>query len=695
MRAPLRVLLALLALTASATWGPRAATAEVAQSFLLITVDTLRADALGFAGNPIVSTPVLNRLAVGGIVFPFAHAHNVVTLPSHTNILTGLYPWQHGVRDNSGFRLPATVPTLATRLADAGFETAAFVGAFPLDSRFGLDRGFGVYDDDYPTGSHPEEFAFAERRGDEVVSRALVWWRQHAGERRFLWIHLFDPHAPYAPPPPFAERFAATPYLGEVAAVDSFLEPLLIPLLVDEQPDTLVVFTADHGEALGEHGELTHGLFAYESTLRIPLVVWGPGIEPDVDRREARHIDILPTALAALGVDLPPGPASSPLPGRSLLLEPLDEASTTYFEALSTTLNRGWAPLRGIVRDRRKFIELPIAEVYDLAADPREKENLFGADSSVDGNLGRWLPAESVWPPPRGEVSSEERELLASLGYIGGTAPASRVFTVDDDPKNLIGLDREIHRTIDLYTGGRAAAAAELALELVRDRPSMPLGYSLAAQALLEAGRTEKALAVMEAAREQGLASDSLLRQLGLTLAESGRHREAIEVLEPLAAGDDTISLNALGLALSEAGRQPEARTVLADSLAADSDNPEAHQTMALVELRSGHWNVARDEARRALALNEELPLAWNNLGVALFYLHQASAALDAWERSIELDAKQYDTLYNLGVKGSEAGRVDRARWALEQFIATAPAERYAADIRQARLLLGQLGAAD
>src|SRR5947209_17874497 len=212
-------LLAFLVLIAAAPPAAKAPARPASRGdVVLITIDTLRADAPGFAGNRRSQTPVLDRLAGQGRVFTNAHAHNVVTLPSHTNILTGLYPFQHGVRDNSGFRLPANVPTLATVLKGAGFATGAFVGAFPLDSQFGLNHGFDVYDDHYPKGSNDTEFVMAERRGDEVVRLALAWWKQQRGRPRFLWVHLYDPHAPYPPPKPFASRSKSSRYLRDVAA---------------------------------------------------------------------------------------------------------------------------------------------------------------------------------------------------------------------------------------------------------------------------------------------------------------------------------------------------------------------------------------------------------------------------------------------------------------------------------------------
>ena len=287
--------------------SPSRATSS-SRDIVLITIDTLRADAPGFAGNPRSQTPVLDRLAAQGRVFTNAHAHNVVTLPSHTNILTGLYPFQHGVRDNTGFRLAAKVPTLATVLRGAGYATGAFVGAFPLDSQFGLNHGFDVYDDHYPKGANETEFVLPERRGDEVVRLALAWWRARQGRPRFLWVHLYDPHAAYDPPEPFASRFKDNLYLGEVAAADSFLAPLLEPFLAGRERPALVVVTGDHGEAFGEHGESTHGLFAYEATLKVPLVVWGRGAAPGRDgRRRGMWTSSRPCSRR---------PASTPLPRR-------------------------------------------------------------------------------------------------------------------------------------------------------------------------------------------------------------------------------------------------------------------------------------------------------------------------------------------------------------------------------------------
>jgi len=683
--------LSLLALAAAASPGAKAPARPAPRGdVVLITIDTLRADAPGFAGNRRSQTPVLDRLAAQGRVFTNTHAHNVVTLPSHTNILTGLYPFQHGVRDNSGFRLPANVPTLATVLKGAGYATGAFVGAFPLDSQFGLNHGFDVYDDHYPKGSNDTEFLMAERRGDDVVRLALAWWQQQKGRPRFLWVHLYDPHAPYAPPEPFATRFKDNLYLGEVAAADSFLAPLLGPFLDGREKPALVVVTGDHGEALGEHGEQSHGLFAYEATLKVPLVVWGKGVAPGRDARPARHVDVFPTILQAAGIDAP-APRGLRRPGRSLLAPPAADGSDSYFEALSATLNRGWAPLRGLLRNGTKFIALPLPEVYELPKDPGERTNLIDKQRAAARGVFAALPKESAWPPRRDATKPEDDARLRSLGYIVGTASPKDSYGPEDDPKRLIQLDTKVHDVVDFYMRGRTDDAVKLARELVAARPSMALGHSLLAQSLLQAGKTREALDAMLNARKLGATTDALLRQLGLTLAEVGRANEAIEVLRPLIAAGDPQSLNAYALALSEAGRQKEAFDTLQRLLKAQPDDPKAWEQLGLVELRLGHWALARDRSRRALELNRKLPLALNNLGVAQYQLGQKSEALDAWQKAVDLKPDLWDALWNLGTKAAEQGKVEQARKALAQFAAGAPPDRYRADIEKAKAFLSQV----
>jgi arylsulfatase A-like enzyme/regulator of sirC expression with transglutaminase-like and TPR domain len=705
MRRPVAVLLALIVLlslgaAAWRLWGRGAVAREgggtgdiagqrpkEAVDVILVTIDTWRADALGAAGNPDASTPLLDRLAAAGRLYVNAHAHNVLTLPSHTNILTGRYPFQHGVRDNSGFTVPEAVPTLATLLKQAGYATGAFVGAYPLDARFGLNRGFDVYDDHYPRGSNPSEFVMAERRGDQVIAPALAWWRSQAARPRFLWVHLYDPHASYDPPEPFKSRFAAKPYLGEVAAADSFLAPLLEPMVDGKETPALMIVTGDHGEALGDHGELTHGLFAYESTLHVPLIVWGPGIHPGRDARWARHVDIVPTVLERLGLDRPEG-----IPGRSLLAPPPEEPEDSYFESLSTNLNRGWAPLRGVIRGGRKWIELPIPELYNLPVDPKEEKNLASEDRRTAAALRKALPEEAVWPPRKGAVSAEEEQRLRSLGYSVGSGSAKTAYTPDDDPKRLIGIDRKLHQVIDLYSRGRYAESAALAREVIAERPGMAEAYEHVALSLQMLERQDEAVSVLRSGLGKVVADESLRRHLAQALSESGRAAEAVDVLRPFEQTGEPETLAVLGIALSDAGRNEEGERVLRRLAAQDESDPKAHENLGIVLLRMGRAPEARDELRRALALNGSLPISWNTLGVAIFDLEGPDAALAAWRKAYELDPRQYDALFNTGLVAAKLGRLDEARQALAQFARTAPPQRFGADIRKAQAILREIG---
>lgn len=549
------------------------------QNVLLVTIDTLRADALGSYGGP-AATPNLDRLAAAGVRFEFAHAHAVVTLPSHASILTGLYPFEHGIHDNAGYRLPAESLTLAAMLRAEGFATGAFVGGFPLDSRFGLDNGFDVYDDRFGYAEGPSDLTIAERPAEAVIEAARTWIESQAGQW-FAWVHLFDPHAVYSPPPPFDARYAESPYHGEVAYADHALAPLLDLAGASEARPTLVVVTAGHGEALGEHGERTHGLFAYEATLRVPLVVAQIGrgsAVPDegaVSVEPARHVDVVPSVLDALSL-----PASPALPGRSLLdPAPADTEPLSYFEALSASLNRGWAPLRGVLAGRDKYIDLPLPELYDLRADPAESSNLVADRAGRARELEALLADLPASDPLDRRVAetAEVVERLRSLGYGEGAAPARNRHTEDDDPKRLAHLDAAIHRGADLYQRGRPREAIEVYRDVIAERPDLELAHRHLAYVYWSLGEVEEAVGTLRRVQDAGIASQAAAGQLGMYLAESGAADEAVPLLEALVAGEgppDVDPLNALGVAYARRGDHERALETFERVIGLDPDSP-------------------------------------------------------------------------------------------------------------------------
>ncbi len=664
------------------------------RNVLLVTIDTLRADALGAYGGR-APTPVIDGLAAAGVRFDFAHAHAVTTLPSHASLLTGLNPFQHGVHANAGFRLPVSLETLATRLRAHGFATAAFLGGFPLDSRFGLARGFERYDDELGPPAAPG--FLTERPAEAVVGGARAWIATQRG-RWFTWLHLFDPHAPYRPPPSWTGR-PADGYLAEVAYVDHALGPLLEALGEPSARRTLVVLTADHGEALGDHGELTHGVFAYEATLRVPLIVaelggraerrsWRPRPRRSTVRHDpARHIDVVPTILDALGVPIP-----ADLPGRSLLYaDQGDEAAVTYFEALEPNLARGWAPLRGVLMGREKFVELPLPELYDLAVDPEETRNLAGARAGRRRVLANLLEEFGTAAPPASATpDADTRARLRALGYASSRVAPKAPYGAADDPKRLIEIERLLAAATDRLHDGDLAGAIAGFREVLERRPGMSDVAAQLAFLYWQAGEAGAALATLGPLVAGEAADAGMLAQYGSYLAESGRLAEALAVLEPAARADpvDPDVLNALGAAYVKARRYDEAVATFERLIAADPGDTRAYENLGAVLLERGDATHARRALERALEVNPRATGALVGLGALALRAGDAGAAADSWRRALAVDPDEVEALYNLGLLLVRQGRREEARPYLERFVRVAPAAQYGADLERVRGLL-------
>jgi arylsulfatase A-like enzyme/Tfp pilus assembly protein PilF len=662
-----------------------------ARNVLLVTIDTLRADAVGAYGNRTVATPWMDRLAAAGVRFDQAHASTVVTLPSHANILSGVYPFRHGVRENAGFRFPANAETIATLLRARGYRTGAFVSAFPLDARFGLTRGFDVYDDRFAKGEANVAFRVPERPATATIAAALAWIGQRdaaassaAPRPWFAWVHLYEPHFPYSPPEPYASRYRGAPYFGEVTATDAALGPLLKPSLDGPgDADTLVVLTADHGESLGEHGEMTHGLFAYEGTLRVPLVLFQrSAIKPQTVTAPVRHVDLLPTILDAVGA-----PAGASLDGRSLL--PLagggaPEPAATYFESLSASLNRGWAPLYGVSRGSLKYIDLPIPELYDLAADPGEAYDLSTSRPGEMRELQRLLAA--LRADDRGATPSRERaetrEQLRSLGYLSGTAPRKEHYTEADDPKRLIDIDSQIDGVVSTYQRGDLRRAIELGEQVVERRPDMPLSLVHLAFLYNEAGDHPRAAAAIGRALALNPAADDVAALAGAYLTEADRPDEAVTLLAGYVAAPqpDVDVLIAYGVALASSGRPREALEAFERARSLDASNGLPLVNAATVYLTSGDRERAAAAFGEALKIDPTLARAHNGLGVIAAERKDYTAALDHWMKAVALDPHDFRTLFNLGDLLVRLGRPSEARPYWERYLAVAPRGLEASD---------------
>ena len=598
-----------------------------ARNVVLITVDTLRADHLGAYGYARAHTPAVDALAKSGAAFDRAYAAAPITLPSHASLLTGRYPPGHGSRDN-GMRMSADVATLATVLHARGFKTAAFVAAYPLDHQFGLSRGFEVYGDALPRA--PDGQPANERPASAVVNDALAWLHTIGASnatsearapnpdsresripnpefRFFLWVHLFEPHAPYGDPR--SGRSTLERYDEEIATADREAGRLL-DALASSRAETLVVFAGDHGEAFGEHGEYAHSIFVYDTTLRVPLVMSGPGIRAGARiTAPVALIDVAPTILRQVdpsirlkadaagtdigeidGVDLAPALGGGSLARREL-----------YAESFAPLVEFGWAPLRAIRADAWKLIAAPKLELFDIDRDPGEETNRAAADTSVAQRLtdraNRYSGADL---PTSASIGAEAMQRLRALGYANGSprsTPGSR-----PDPKDR----REMAARLAQVTSGELSGAALLsALEdLVRDDPRNGQAHLRLAYARLQSGDCARAEPEFHAAAATGLPSPDIY--LGLAtclgrrndLAGAGRALDEARRLEP---DNPAITAN-IGILRSAQGDQAGAIQALTAALARDPNLLEARFNLALAYARAGRRADAAAAARDVLA---------------------------------------------------------------------------------------------
>lgn len=595
---------------------------EIPPSVLLVTIDTLRADRVGAYGSRAGLTPALDRLAGRGWLFEDVVAAVPLTLPSHATILSGLDPYHHGVRNNGTYVFPEVTPTLATILKARGYDTAAFVSAVVLDRRYGLARGFDAYDDRISRVTEGRSVLESERPCDAVVAKASEWIRARGGPF-FAWVHFYEPHAPYVAPPDIAVP-GRSPYDAEVAAADRCLGRLIEVAEGARQNRLVTAVTSDHGEGLGEHGESTHGLFVYQSTLRVPMVISGPGVP--AGKRQAgvtRSADLLPTLLGVLGIE---GPAR--LDGRNLLK---DSGGREAYAESDYATGFGWAPVRSWRIGSLKLVDAPRPELYDLAADPAETADLSGSRPAEVERLRSVLKSAlaSEVKDAAGNVRGDNEERLRSLGYVAATSRRANAREFALDPKDAAPLLRGFEQAMEAETRGEFNTSARLLAELIRKDPGNVTFHRSLAAALRRARRLDEALGALNAAEKLDPKSASMAHDRALVLDELGKNVQAIE---------------------------SEKRAIELDPAFV-----EAHDHLATLHAAAGHFDLAREAVETALRLDPNHARAWANRGNIARAMGQPLEAERSYARALELSPELAEALNGSGVLAVEAGQLDRA----------------------------------
>ena len=665
-------------------------------NLLLITLDTTRADHLGCYGYKKAATPNLDRLAAEGWRFNRAYCSAPLTLPSHATILSGLEPVAHGVRNN-GHYLPAGIKTITEVLAASGYKTAAFVSSFSVDSRFGLDRGFESYDDTFEENL-PFKTNNAERRAEETFAHFSAWLEKNYQKKFFGWVHYYDPHLPYDPPSPYKEDFASQPYDGEIAYMDFYVGKILDALKSKGVLDkTIIIIAGDHGEGLGDKIERGHGLFLYEETVRVPLIIWNKKIFPKRGTADqtVRLLDIAPTVLELCGAEA----SQLPVQGKSLLaiIEKKEKKErSALLETFYPRENFGWSELVALVEDRWKYIQCPRPELYDLKADPEERKNLFDSSPEIAARLKKQLESDLLLAGGQGMnklsggsgPTAADTEKLRSLGYLN-FAPA-RTSSGWPDPKEKLDLLNLIQQAQAAEYQENYAEAEQLYLKILAEVPDSPASYVNLAIAQARQKKMEEAIETLKKGLARLPDSEILLVRLGHTYLVSGKVAEAFstmnQVLQLNPRNVDALTVCA-GI-LDTIGRKEEAQKYYEQALAIEPESKYLRMSYAGNLASNGKLREAIEIYKKLIndypgdqSFYQFIGIAYSYLGEhdqALFYLKQALAisptrsgyfnlAVACQKAGLTREAVEYYKLYLENSSGDNPANVRLAKRELEK----------------------------
>lgn len=633
------------------------------RNIVLITIDTLRSDYLSCNGSTKVKTPNLDSLAQQGVNFTRTRSAVPLTLPSHISIMTSLYPAKHGVRDNGTAHLSNEFSTLAEVLKAHGYQTAAFVGSFVLDHRFGLNQGFDVYNDQMPADLTVLEKIEAERNADAVYSAFSEWFTRNKKQPYFVWIHFYDPHAPYNPPETYRGKYANDPYAGEIAYTDAVIGKVLQQLKIQDSNNQIIAVVGDHGEGLGQHQEATHSLLIYNSTLHVPMIIDASGlISPGTAFPYlSRTIDLAPTLLDLAGIQ-------NDLKGQGISLrksieQMKDPGITSASESLYPKVNLGWSELHGIENNQFHFIDAPRPELYDVIDDPGETKNLMNQRSAITSNLQNELNqlyqgTSSAEKNSQPEMDAETRERLASLGYVSGSTPANNQSS-HIDPKDKMNVWNDIQSSIYEFGKGNYQDAVKILESVLKTDNSIPLVYDNLCSSYLRLENWEKAKSCNMAALQQGINLPVFHVNLGLIYHKDKQYSQA----------------------------QKE----FIDALTQDPFNTSAHYYLANTLRATGQHEQALVHYQKALELSADNVFVVNGLAMTYIALKRDSEALSAFEQAARIDPQNPAAHFNLAVQAERMNKTEEAVNAYEKFLALSDEKNFPQQRLRAKQALQKL----
>lgn len=648
---------------------------------LVITIDTLRADWLSCYNSKNLKTPNTDSLAERGVLFSRAFANTSTTLPSHTNFFLGTTPLHHGVHENSNFIVREEFLTLAEHLKAHGYSTGAFVGAFPLDAKFGLNQGFDIYDDNFPRRKYSQKFSGVERKAEIVVDNALDWLKSQES-LWFLWIHCWDPHDPYEPPEPFKTQYEKHPYSGEVAYTD-FVLAKLFEYLEEENlfDNTLIIFTGDHGESLGEHGEKTHGFYAYNSTIWIPLIIVSPGIRQAQSEQYVSHLDVFPTVCDILNIEKPTilqGTSLFPiLKGKKIPKKPI------YFESMHPYYSIGWGSLRGYIYNKKKFIDSPIPEFYCLKKDFDELNNLAEKKrlDKYRKKLGTIIKEQSLAESTKAEkkLDKESLDKLRSLGYVSNSYGLRKEsVSPDNDIKVLLPFFYKSVEALELFEEGKIEQGLEQLKEVITERKDVSIAYNDLAVLYKRIGMSKEALEVLKLGLKNIPSSYLIFKTYINHLLDDKQHDEVIKAIGERNFREmnfDPEIWNFLAISYCEKGDFEKAIEIFEKALLLDKKSPvlftNIGEAQLLLSLKINDLRIFQkclESFQKAIEFDSNYALAYSGLGQTYRQAGDLEGAVYAFEKALELEPNLDKALFFLGLSYFDKGDKEKAINSLNLF---------------------------